>query len=68
MKITFEDWDDVHANAVIENVDVSKVHNLTFYYDRGRLEVFVNGEPVFKMCEGTQDFSLNLDIQPIISV
>ncbi len=68
MKITFEDWDDAQAKAVELNDCLSflgnpDVKSIGFYYDRGRLEVLVNGIEVFKMFEGTQDFSLKLELE-----
>lgn len=68
MNIIFEDWDDVHANAVVVKdctsfMGNSSIETISFYYDRGRLEILVNGTEVFKALDGTQDFSVNLEFE-----
>ncbi len=62
MKVTFETWEEVNPDTITREVNVFQPKIISVNYDRGKLEVNVNGVPILKLFEGTQDFLLEIDL------
>ncbi len=62
MKVTFETWEDVEPDVITKEINVFQPKIISVNYDRGKLEVNVNGVSMLKLFEGTQDFLLEIDL------